>query len=177
MSSLQTVLDWLANARKGVELGDLPAWFALLVSAIALLLSWKAARYQRDGVSIAKESKEIAKESKEIAKRAQNFVEDRHAEEQVKAEEESRKVKWVIERASKSKLVLRNTTPNPATNVRIDEEKLGGIVRNLPNGVDVPGFGSLSFLLAGSLQRQPADEVWVEWDGSGGPVAVPIPPW
>lgn len=150
----------------GMDKGDLATWvsagIALCVSVAALIVSVKALRWQRAGA--------------EIAKRAQEFIEERHAEDRAKAEEEAGRVRWSLERPSQTQFVLRNITDNPVTGLTVDEQQFDGNARDVPVGVDVPPHGSVELRIVPSMQAPMPHEVWVEWDG-GGPVAVPLPPW
>jgi hypothetical protein len=164
---LQSV--YVGEGRYGPRMnkGDLATWVsagvAFFFSLIALIVSIRALRWQREGA--------------EIAKRAQEFMETRHAEEQAKAAGEARRVRWDLDRLNKITLVLRNVTPNPATGVRIDGDQFKGFGRDLPNNAGVSGYASVQFNVLSAAGAQFPNEVWVTWDGQEDPVALPVPPW
>lgn len=150
-----------------MDKGDLATWVgagvAFCFSLAALIVSIKALRWQREGA--------------EIAKRAQEFVEQRFAAEEAKAEEEARQVRWELERTGKNMLVLRNVSQNRATGVTIDGEQFKGFGRELPNGVEVPPSGSVRFMVGTAMGAPMPNEVWITWDDVDQPIALPIPPW
>lgn len=169
MGSLQAVFDWLANAWKDVDLGDLPGWVAFLFSAIALFLHGRANRHQRI--------------SAEATVRSANAAEKAVAIQQLSLEAKAPQpdqpdVDWAVERPSKNRFVLRNTGRDIATGVTVEPDQFQGFGRQLPEGAAIRPGASVEFLVFSAWGHPVPNEVYVQWDGNEyDPKPVPIPPW
>jgi hypothetical protein len=144
-----------------VDLGDVPAWAALLVSAGAVWVATRANRHARESASAAQRSADAAERQAQAAEAALPLPPP--------------DVAWRIEHVNRQRFLLRNIGVGVATGLRIDvrdAHPLAGLV-NLDE--PVPPNGSVSFLITGSLGKPSPTELWLTWDGHDKPVAVPVP--
>ncbi|MEV5765324.1 hypothetical protein AB0L34_12235 [Micromonospora sp. NPDC052213] len=150
-----------------LDLGDVPAWAALLISAGAVYVATRANRHARDSAAASKDSAGSARRSADAAERQAVAAE-------AAIPPPPPQVVWQVERVNNKRYLLRNVGVGTATGVQIDVRQAHPLVGlNLGNGTVGPNE-SVSFLITGSMGRPSPTELWVSWDGQDEPVAVPV---
>jgi hypothetical protein len=160
-----------------VDWGDAPAWAAVIVAVLALiisccsaLLSWKSLRWERLSAEAATRSAEAAERANRLAERA---VEQRLQPPGIASEgpvgapiiERAPDVSWRIERPGENRYVLRNTGSDVAEHVEVDPSQAGPIARNLPQDAVIrPGEGA-DMLIMGTWGKPVPNQLYVRWAG------------
>ncbi|MDG4785935.1 hypothetical protein O7626_08345 [Micromonospora sp. WMMD1102] len=142
------------------DVGDVPAWVALIVSVVSVLVAVRATRHARDSAGAARRSADAAERQAAAAEAA--------------VPPPPPAVDWRIVHQQKSRYVLRNVGVETATGVQIqDHDAILWAVDEVPT--EVPPNAGVPFLIAATMGNPAPDELWVTWDGRSIPVAVPIP--
>lgn len=182
----------------GVDWGDAPAWAAVVVAVLALLisvgsavLSWKSLRWEQLNAEAALRSAEAAERANRFAELAVQRQLDASPgesgtdEPQIGVPEISTNpslsvpgqpsdVRWRIENPSGNRYVLRNTGTSVAEHVEVDAAGAGPVSRNLPRDSTIrPGEGH-DMLIMGTWGHPVPNQLYVRWQGQPEWTAVPI---
>jgi hypothetical protein len=149
-----------------INWGDAPGWVALVIAAIAFYEARKSRKASERSAAAAEDNAQAAGRSAEAAERTQDLAEQQASRPTVE---------WRLERRGKQDFVLRNVGPEAATGVWVDESKITAAAQDLPSGEDIPGHGSVEFMMLATDEGPIPNEIWVTWDGATAPVAVPVP--
>lgn len=161
--------------------GDVPAWAAIGISVLALMvsvwsatLSWKSLRWERLSAEAAGRSADAAERANRLAEVAVAGRFDRVPTEHEIPAGTSPDVSWRIERPSENRYILRNTGTATANHVAVDPGQAGPITRHLPtDSVIRPGEGA-DMLIMGTWGHPVPNQLYVRWEGQPDWVAVPI---
>ncbi|TDC42076.1 hypothetical protein [Micromonospora sp. KC213] len=150
-----------------LDLGDVPAWTALVLSGAAVYVATRANRHARDSAAASKDSAGSARRSADAAERQALAAE-------AAIPPPPPQVAWRVEWVSKQRYLLRNIGVGTATGVKVEVRNahpLAGL--KLGDGT-LESNQSVSFLIMGSMGRPAPTELWVSWDGQEEPIAVAI---
>lgn len=156
--------------------GDVPAWAALALSAVAVWISFKA---RGDGKKSADASAKSADASVRSAVAAEEALalQQREADERRAAEQEAARPRVVLtlERPEQRRFVLRNRGTAIAEGVTITQAGEPGQARDLPEGVTLhPGEGH-SFFIVTAMGLPTPTLIYVTWEGQEVPVPLGVP--
>ncbi|MDQ0848050.1 hypothetical protein [Streptomyces sp. V1I6] len=172
-----------------MDMGDLPAWGALIVSVAAAGASFRALRHAKDSVTQSKRSADAAdasvaltRRSSEAAERSARVAEEtladqrREAAERRAAEEEANRPRadLRVRHLAKSKWVLVNQGSGSADNI-ICMDGDPYIARNWPNGASIPAGGAHEFVMVGAAGKPIPSVLRLKWDGQDEPVSLVVP--
>lgn len=160
-----------------VDWGDAPAWAALVISAVAVVLATRGQRRSNaaaDRSALASERSVAASERSAVAAEQAVAIQAQQVAEASAAA--APKVELVIQRGSGSAYLLRNVGQLAATGIVADLAAAGSHADDLPAGIDLVPKQAFKMILEGSFDT-PAlpDELWLRWDGQPDFVAVPMP--
>ncbi|MFG3300351.1 hypothetical protein [Micromonospora chersina] len=144
-----------------IDMGDAPAWVALLASVGAILVSLRANRHAKESADAARRSADAAERQAEAAEAA--------------LPPPPPQVAWRVEWVNRQRYLLRNIGVGPATGLRIDVRDAHPLVGLNETEEPIPPNGSVSFLISASMGRPAPTELFLTWDGQEEPVAVPVP--
>lgn len=168
----------------------MPAWAALVVSAIAAVASIKAVNHAKDSVTQSKRSADAAdasvteaRRSGDAAERSARVAEEtladqrREATERRAAEEEANRAraKLRIAHLKGATWILVNEGTGPANNIVCVDEK-PYIARNWPEGVSISANDAHEFMMAGAAGAPTPSVLRLKWDGQEEPVPLLVPP-
>jgi hypothetical protein len=158
-----------------MDWGDVPGWAAFVLAAAAFVLAlftyFMSRKYSRITAEAAVRAADAAEQANRLAEQRSQPTVDH-----VGDDTDPPDVRWRLERpGNKQRFVLRNVGTDVATRVHIDPESLEVAHRFLPDAATVAPGASHEFLLIGAWQAPLPNEIWLSWDGSGGPQAVAIP--
>lgn len=151
-----------------IDLGDAPAWAALLVSTGSLLIALRATRHAKDSAAASQDSALSARRSADAAERQAEAAE-------AALPPPPPHVAWRVEWVGGQRYRLRNTGVGVATGVQIDTGKALELIGFEGSLERIPPNGSVSFLITESAEISAPDELLVTWDGQDEPVVVPVP--
>ncbi|MER7816952.1 hypothetical protein [Streptomyces sp. NPDC096153] len=180
-----------------MDMGDMPAWAALVVSVGAVAVSLKArgdgsraADAAEKSVTEAKRSADAseqavteARRSSDAAERSAAVAEEtladqrREAAERRAAEAETNRPRAVlkIEHANKAKWHLMNHGTAAAENI-VCVDEVDALIGDWPTGLSLPPGEIHDFMMAGSMQASIPSVLRVKWDGQDEPVPLRVPP-
>jgi hypothetical protein len=144
-----------------IDMGEAPAWVALLVSVGAILVSIRANRHAEESAEASRRSADAAERQAEAAEAA--------------LPPPPPKVAWRVEWVNRQRYLLRNIGVGPAARLRIDVRDAHPLVGLKETEEPIPPNGSVSFLITGSMGRPAPTGLWLTWDGQEEPVAIPVP--
>ncbi|WP_154937218.1 hypothetical protein [Micromonospora palomenae] len=149
------------------DLGDVPAWAALLASVGAIYVATRANRHARDSAAASKDSAVSARRSADASERQAQAAEQALAP-------SSPQVRWRITRGQgRESYVLRNVGTATATAVQVDLTCLPThTVLDLGDHVFRPGQ-AITFWIILAASDDDVQQLWLTWDGQ--PEAVPVP--
>jgi hypothetical protein len=159
-----------------------PAWAAVIVAVLALIISAVSAAFSWKSLLRERLSAESAGRSAEAAERANRLTERAvelgalppRAAGNDGLHEARADVHWRIEHAQGNRYVLRNVGTDTAEHVEVDHEQLPPIHRNLPRDAVVrPGEG-VDMLMMGAMGRPMPNQLYLRWEGQSDWVAVPL---
>ncbi|MGW8624277.1 hypothetical protein C0R01_11175 [Streptomyces albidoflavus] len=154
-----------------MELGDVPAWLALALSAAAIAISVKA---QRDGRRSADASERSAKAAEET------LADQRRQEADRRAAEEAAAVPRALLRVthvSRDLFRLHNDGTGAAHNVTFVEEDLPAVFRLKGAGdVSLQAGEAVDFLMAGAWGKPIPPQLFAKWEGQVEPLPIQVPP-
>ncbi|MFD8075841.1 hypothetical protein ACFV3E_24690 [Streptomyces sp. NPDC059718] len=140
-----------------MDWGDIPAWAAFVLAAVATVISVKA---RSDG--------------KRAADAAEGALALQRAEAEERREAARPRAEFTLERRSVNAFTLRNVGSATAEGVSVLADGLPPIVREVPRQVSLqPGVGH-DFTMAGSSDGRVPTHIRVVWDGQEEPVALPV---
>jgi hypothetical protein len=148
-----------------LDLGDAPAWLALLIAVAAVVVALRANHF-------AKKSSRAAIDSAEHARRSADA-----AERQALAAEQAvplppPDVDWQIEWVTKDRYRLRNTGTGVARGVKVADH--GALLWADPIPPEIGSRAAVEFWVAETAGALAPAELLVSWDGHPAPIAVPL---
>lgn len=180
-----------------MDMGDVPAWAALVVSVGAVIVSLlarrdgnRAATAAENSVKEAKRSSDAAEQSVGEARRSGDAAERsarvaeetladqrREAAERRAAEEEASRprAELRIRHQTKAKWILVNEGTGPANNIVLVDE-VPALVGTWSEGASLPPRDALEFMMAGAMGAPLPSVIRVKWDGQEEPVPLLVPP-
>lgn len=180
-----------------MDMGDLPAWAALVVSVGAVIVSLlarkdgnRAATAAEGSVNEAKRSADAAEQSVGEARRSGDAAERsarvaeetladqrREAAERRAAEEEANRprAELRIGHLKGGKWILVNDGTGPANNIVCVDGK-PYMARNWPEGASIPAKDAHEFVMAGAAGAPIPSVLRLKWDGQEEPVSLLVPP-
>lgn len=169
-----------------MDWGDAPAWVAVGVAVLALLisvgsavLSWKSLQWERlnaESTSRSADAAERAERRAELALRQNVELTGIPSAEAFGSATltQSPNVSWRIEKPEGARHVLRNTGTDVAEHVEVDASQAGPITRNLPRDATIrPGEGH-EMLIKGTWGHPVPNQLYVRWGGHPDWLAVPL---
>ncbi|GAA2598166.1 hypothetical protein GCM10010304_51850 [Streptomyces roseoviolaceus] len=171
------------------EWGDVPAWAAFALAAIAL---WISLRAQRDGrrsanaaeksVTAAEASVEEARLSRVASERSATVAEEtladqrREAAARRAAEEEASRPRpnFRIERSGRQAFRLRNTGTGPATGITVSNRGRPYMMDRIVDLTLQPGDAE-PFTMLGAAGQPIPGTLYLTWDGQSEEVPVAVP--
>lgn len=159
-----------------MQLGDWATWATDVFAAMALVLSFLAHREARES---RKSNEKWQQVNADAAVRSANAAEKAIALQEKSLEASNGSlpgpvVLWRLERNG-NLFVLRNIGSAVATGVTVDETQIEAMTRELPKDAAVRPGASVDFFMVGVLGGPMPNEIWLTWDGTDEPVAVPVP--
>ncbi|GGP35108.1 hypothetical protein ACWDY7_01440 [Streptomyces calvus] len=180
-----------------MDMGDVPAWAALVVSVGAVVVSLKArsdgsraADAAEKSVIEAKRSADASEQAVVEARRssdasersaavAEETLEDqrREAAERRAAEAEANRPRAAlcIEHANKAMWHLANYGTGPAENI-VCVDEVEAMIDDWPAGLSLAPGEVHDFMMVGSMQASIPPVLRVKWDGQDEPVPLRVPP-
>ncbi|MEU4034458.1 hypothetical protein [Streptomyces collinus] len=180
-----------------MDMGDVPAWAALVVSVAAVAVSLKARGDGRRSADAAEKSVTEAKRSAAASEQAvvearrssdaaersaavaeETLADQRHeAAERRAAEAEANRPRAAlkIEHANKAKWHLVNYGAAAAENI-ICVDEVEAVIGKWPTGLSLHPGEIHDFMMVGSMQASIPAVLRVKWDGQGEPVPLRVPP-
>lgn len=159
-----------------MDWGDVPAWAALVLSAMAVGVSIKARGDGKKSASAAVTSADASVRSADAAEAALALQRQETDERRAAEEEAARpRVILVLERTGQRQFVLRNVGTATAEGVTITQAGEPQQGRDLPEGVTLHrGEGHPFFVVASTGLPMPT-RIYVKWDGQDEPVPLGVP--
>ncbi|MFE1230294.1 hypothetical protein [Streptomyces sp. NPDC058745] len=153
-----------------MDWGDAPAWGALLLSAVAFIVSLKA---RGDGKRAADAAEQSATDGRRSADAAVRGVEIANTSLQLQLDSVRPRVELQIKRAGSGVYQVENVGRAPATGLALHADDEQDVHWDEPLGETLlPGdLRLLSFQAAGSPLRR----LRFTWEGQAEPVVVPVP--
>lgn len=164
--------------------GDVPAWVAIVLSAVSMLQAWRARRQAREATAGAASLEVSLQRIADALERSALGRQPRSkaaatAEPPAEGLESAAPLpEFTVEFVSGHTYRLRNVSTVRATGVRVTVEgHPEGFTRGLPANVELAPLASTDpFLITGSWQTGVPGEVLVACDQLPEPVRAPLPP-
>ncbi|MEU8301144.1 hypothetical protein AB0C04_28130 [Micromonospora sp. NPDC048909] len=149
------------------DLGDVPAWAAIIVSSAAILVALRANRHAKDSAAASQDSAVSSRRSADAAERQATAAEQA-------LPPPPQKVAWRFEYKSRQEYVLRNTGTEAAHDVEIDMNRIECMFHDeMPDDRVVPSGASVSLIMMATGSGSVPNELWVRWQGQ--PEWTPVP--